>query len=73
MTWAQRLKRVFDVDVDICDQCRGTGRLLAWVIACIEDPAVIKKILDHLDSKATSSLQAMAPESRAPPQPGLRN
>jgi hypothetical protein len=73
MTWAQRLKRVFDVDVDICDQCRGAGRLLAWVIACIEDPAVIKKIRDHLDSKAASSQPALLSERRAPSQPGLRN
>ena len=45
MIWAQRLKRVFDIDVETCDQCGGAVK----VIACIEDTLVIKKILDHLD------------------------
>ena len=39
MTWAQRLKRVFDIEE--CDIC---GKKVK-VIASIEDPAVIKQIL----------------------------
>ena len=42
MTWAQRLKRVFNIDITICSRC---GRAVK-VIASIEDPLVIKKILD---------------------------
>jgi hypothetical protein len=38
--WAQRLKRVFGIDIETCPACGGALR----VIACIEDPAVIKKI-----------------------------
>ena len=38
MTWAQRLKRVFNIDVETCRVCGGAAR----VIACIEDPVVIK-------------------------------
>jgi len=34
MRWAQRLKRVFQVDVETCPSCGGTVQ----VIACIEDP-----------------------------------
>lgn len=45
MTWAQRLKRVFNIDVERCRVCGGTAK----VIACIEDPVVIKKILAHLE------------------------
>lgn len=41
------------------------------MIACIEDPAVIKKILDHLNEKAASEKTGLLPESRAPPQIGL--
>jgi hypothetical protein len=37
---AQRLKRVFGIDIQICPTCGGALR----VIACIEDPAVINKI-----------------------------
>jgi len=37
------------------------------VIACIEDPEVIKQILDHLEQKAETSEPRALPESRAPP------
>jgi hypothetical protein len=37
------------------------------VIACIEDPVVIKQILDHLEHKAEASEPRALPESRAPP------
>jgi len=48
MTCAQRLKRVFKIDVEMCRVCGGSAR----VIACIEDPVVIKKILVHLQEKS---------------------
>jgi hypothetical protein len=48
MTWAQRLKRVFNIDVERCRICGCSAK----VIACIEDPVVIKKILMHLEEKA---------------------
>jgi hypothetical protein len=69
MTWAQRLKRVFDMDVEICDQCGGGIK----VIACIEDPMVIKNILDHMNSKSAVSAKKRLPQSRAPPQGCLFN
>jgi len=46
------------------------------VIACIEDPVVIKQILDHLKHKAETRESRALPESRAPPaglQMGLFN
>ena len=33
MTWAQRLKRVFNIDIEVCGRCGGSAK----VIACIED------------------------------------
>ena len=68
MSWAQRLKRVFNIDVEVCEYCGGTTK----VLACIEDPAVIKKILEHLD-KATTRQPKRRPPSRAPPQTHLFN
>jgi len=65
--WAQRLKRVFNIDIETCTECGGSVK----VIACIEDPVVIKKILTHLKEKATSKQSIQWPESRAPPQAGL--
>jgi len=67
MTWAQRLKRVFNIDIETCTECGGSVK----VIACIEDPVVIKKILTHLKEKAASKKSIQWPESRAPPQADL--
>lgn len=68
MTWAERLKRVFNIDVTICSRCGGA----VSIIACIEDSAVINKILAHLDAKsgAPAALNQL-PEPRAPPQAKL--
>jgi hypothetical protein len=37
------------------------------IIACIEDPAVIQKILTHLKEKAAPELVSLLPSVRAPP------
>jgi len=66
MTWAQRLKRVFNIDIETCEACGNTVK----VIACIEDPVVIKKILDHL-KETESSNSSLSPPVRAPPQVSL--
>ncbi|MCP4270645.1 MAG: IS91 family transposase [Gammaproteobacteria bacterium] len=68
MTWAQRLKRVFNIDIETCIHCGGSVK----VIACIEDQTVIDKILSHLEKKGTlSSLPNILPETRAPPPVNL--
>ena len=59
LTWAQRLKRVFDIDIETCDKCGGKLK----VIACIEDPEVIEKILHHLGLDESPH----EPASRSPP------
>ena len=66
---AQRLKRVFGIDIETRSACGGALR----IIACIEDPAVIKKILAHLDQKdaCTSAEPSRLPPCRAPPLAGL--
>ena len=38
------------------------------IIACIDDPAVIEKILTHLDAKTERATTARSPPTRAPPQ-----
>ena len=63
MTWAQRLKRVFNIDIETCRECGGAVK----IIACIEDPVVIKKILDHLKERGEYQVADRLPESRAPP------
>ncbi len=67
MSWAQRLKRVFNIDIDTCSDCGGAVK----VIACIEDPVIIEKILTHLNEKVASARTGLLPQVRAPPQAEL--
>ena len=59
MRWMQRLERVFHIDIEHCGVCGGTLR----VIACIEIPALIEKILTHLAARNTEGIA----RPRAPP------
>jgi hypothetical protein len=63
MAWAQRLKRVFGIDIETCSVCSGAMRILG----CIEDATVIEKILAHLDAKAAAAQAARPPPCRGPP------
>ena len=65
MTWAQRLRRVFHIDLETCTACGGAVR----VIASVEDPAVIGKILAHLGERPAPGGPLLRPEPRAPPGP----
>jgi hypothetical protein len=61
MTWAERLKRVFNIDMKSCEACGGVVN----VVSCIEDPVVINKILSHISM--TQNNQIPLPANRAPP------
>ena len=75
MSWMQRLKRVFHIDIEHCGVCGGTLR----VIACIETPDVIERILTHLAARNTGCidyprappLHASEPQPPASPSPTL--
>jgi hypothetical protein len=56
LTWAQRLKRVFNLDITLCPLCGGTMR----VIADITDPDLIQKILDHIAAQPPPIKRATA-------------
>jgi hypothetical protein len=60
MRWAMRLKRAFNIDITLCEACGGPVK----VIASIEDPAVIEKILKSIKPYNN---QILLPISRAPP------
>ena len=62
MTWMQRLKRVFGIDIETCARC-GTK---VKVMASIEALAVIAPILKHLQQKEALRA-AIQPPERAPP------
>ena len=44
MNWARLLRRIYKIDVEKCPHCQGKVR----IIAAIEEPPVIRKILEHL-------------------------
>jgi len=56
---------VFAIDIEVCRRCGGKLE----VIASIEEPAVIERILEHLGGDDESSDPVNA--SRAPPQADL--
>ena len=66
MSWAQRLKRVFNIDIEVCTRCGGSVK----VIACIEDQDIINRILAHLREKDHDipTLPLLTPPPRAPPE-----
>ena len=62
LLWAQLMERSFGFDVLACPRCGGRLRL----IALIDDPAVIRRILRHLS--LPTEVPAARP-SRGPPLP----
>jgi len=60
LLWAELMARVFGVNVLRCPKCGGECR----VIACIDDPPVIRKILNHM-GLSTEPIE-LAP-ARGPP------
>jgi hypothetical protein len=60
-SWAELLRRVFEIDVLTCPTCGSRRRL----VALISDPPVVRKILRHLGLPAEPPV--LAPP-RSPPQ-----
>lgn len=58
---------MFKIEIETCGHCGGAVK----IIAAIEDPIVIEKILNHLNEKATGAGPTRLPESQAPPQTAL--
>jgi hypothetical protein len=63
MTWSRRLKRVFRIDVEQCERCGGAMK----IIACIEQPEVIERILRHLQRTGQHRGAGRPQAPRAPP------
>jgi hypothetical protein len=61
MSWARRLKRVFGVQIESCARCGGELK----IIASIEEPQLIAKILSRL--KFLSAPLAQATSRKYPP------
>ena len=55
------------IDIETCTECGGEVR----IIASIEDPVVIRKILAHLGKKRALAGTRLLPDCRASPRRGL--
>ena len=67
MNWARRLKRVFGVEIEQCARCGGRLK----VIASIEEPDLIERILAHRRERGEEEAPTAALGARAPPQTSL--
>jgi hypothetical protein len=67
MNWARRLKRVFGIEIEQC--ARWGGRLK--VIASIEEPDLIERILAHRRARGEEAAPTVVLGARAPPQGSL--
>lgn len=65
MTWAQRLKRVFNIDLTECQKCQKHN---VTIISCVTQPAIIHKILLYLDKQGSP---INGNNTRAPPVEAL--
>jgi len=63
MTRAQRLNRVFNIDVSTCGHCGGTLRIMA----SIEQPIAVRGILAHFEKHGALKKAHYRPAPRAPP------
>ena len=73
MTWAQRLKRVFNIDIEVCSRCGGSVRVIVEASnRCIEDQDVIDRILAHLretEKEAPARPLLVPPTTPSPASP----
>ncbi len=67
MAWARRLKRVFGIEIEQCVRCGGRLK----VIASIEGPELIERILAHRREQGEEEAPRASLGARAPPQTSL--
>jgi hypothetical protein len=60
-SWAALMHRAFAIDVLACPHCGGRLRL----VATLQDPAVIRKLLAHLGMARSGPSPGPAPPERA--------
>jgi len=46
-SWAQLIRRIYELDPLTCTECGGELRIIAFLL----DPTVVRKILDHLATR----------------------
>ena len=49
--WAERLRLVFKVEVEVCPRCGGEARIVGFVT----EPKVVRRILAHLERRGVDA------------------
>lgn len=70
LTWAQRLTRIFGIDIETSREYGGAVKVIpkalamraGQALACIKDPVVFQKTLDHLRKKAEPNALTPGPK-----------
>ena len=62
--WARLIRKVYEADPLVCPKCKGPMR----VIALIDDPTVVRRILEHLQRWAPEPAER-GPPAQAPAWP----
>ena len=58
-SWAQLIKRIYEVDPLVCPRCQGEMCIIAFIV----DPEVVDMILRHLAHKPAEPLRGSPPSS----------
>jgi hypothetical protein len=66
MTWAQRLLRVFGIEINTCTRCGGQLK----VMTSIEEPEVIARFLAHIQKAARINTKPSCRSARGRPPTG---
>jgi hypothetical protein len=61
--WAELLRLVFRVEVEVCARCGGE----AGVVAFITEPSVVRRILAHLEGRGVDARAGPWAAAAAPP------
>lgn len=63
MTWTQRLKHMFGIDVNTCVHCGGKVK----IVASVEEPQAIRAILNHFEKNGVLEQAHYRPRPHGPP------
>ena len=56
-SWARLMRRIYEIDPLVCTDCGGKMRIVSFIL----DPAVVRKILDHLGNPHLPPVRAPPP------------
>ena len=68
MTWAMRLKRVFDINIETCSECGGDVRNIAGKYSFLVLQGTMAGFLNRRPTVALKSVRFSSAQKKAPPK-----